>query len=114
MGQFGGIIMVRNGEVLNQVSDYGTYYNRRTHAHKIRALLKRWYEFLTSDRSWRLIPNRAWEHRSMPFDAHFDDDFCFYFRTREEMLRFKARFKSSHVMRLSDGQWRRARSTARG
>ena len=111
IGQFGGIIMVRHGEVLNLVRDYSVDYNRRTHAREIRALLKRWNEFLTADRPWRLIPHRAWEHRSMPFDAHFNDDFWFYFRTREEMVRFKARFKSSHLVRLSDGKWKRVRAS---
>lgn len=110
MGQFGGILIVAHGEVVNLVRDYAMNYNRRSHGREIRSLLKRWNEFLTAERPYRLFSPLAWKHRSMPFDAHFDDDFWFYFRTREEVTRFKARFKSSHLMRRSDGEWRPARA----
>ena len=45
--------------------------------------------FLTEGRDFRLMPDAAWKHRSMPFDAHFDGDFWFYFRTRKEMARLQ-------------------------
>jgi hypothetical protein len=107
MGAFGGVIVIVDGEVNNAVRDYETRYDRRAHARDVRASLRRWGAFLTADRPWRLIPHAAWEHRSMPFDAHFDDDFWFYFRTREEMAAFRARYRSSHAMRRNGREWRR-------
>ena len=102
--------MVRDGETVNLVEDYGAPgYSRRTHGRKIRAALKRWGDFLTGDRDWRLIAQSPWEHASIPFDAHFDDDFWFYFRTRDEMARFKARYRTAMPLRRVDGQWKRTR-----
>jgi len=109
-GQFGGILVVQHGEVCDLVRDYGAEYDRRAHGREVRALLKRCQSFLTDGRPWRLRPRRAWRYRSLPFDAHFDDGFWFYFRTREELVRFKARFPSSQVMCWRDGQWRPARA----
>lgn len=43
----------------------------------------------------------------MPFDAHFDDDFWFYFRSREDMARFKARYRAAMPLRRVDGEWKR-------
>ena len=57
----------------------------------------------------KAMPDAAWTHRSMPFDAHFDDDFWFYFRSRDEMTRFKARYKSTWAMQRVNGEWKRTR-----
>ena len=64
----------------------------------------------TEDRPWRVMARAPWKHKSMPFDAHFDDDFFFYFRTRDELAGFRERFKSIGVMRFAEGSWRPARS----
>ena len=109
MGQFGGALMVLDGEVTNVVRDYIGGYDRRAHGREVRALLKRWGQFLTEARPWRLIPRRVWDHTPIPFDAHFDDDFWFYFRTREDLARFKGKYKSGGVMRRTDGEWKSAR-----
>ena len=58
---------------------------------------------LAPDRPFRLVPEAAWNHRSMPFDAQFGGDFHFYFRTREDMTRFNSRYKSSDAMQQKDG-----------
>ena len=110
MGAFGGIVMVLNGEVTNLVEDYGERgYTRRAHARRIRAAMKRWGDFLDADRDWRLVAHEPWEHRSMPFDAHFDDDFWFYFRSREEMARFRARYGGTMPLRRVGKEWKRTR-----
>ena len=85
MGDFGGILLVRNGTTENLVRDYDADYDRRTHRRQIARALRGWMAFLTEGRDFRLMPDAAWKHRSMPFDAHFDDDFWFYFRSRDEM-----------------------------
>ena len=110
MGQFGGIVMVHQDEVVDLVRDYDRKYSRRQHAREIEKILRRWGIWLTDGRDWRLIPHEAWKHGSMPFDAHFDDDFWFYFKTRDELARFKARYKASHVMRREGDIWVRARA----
>jgi hypothetical protein len=110
MGQFGGILVVLNGEVINLVRDYNLDYSRRSHGREVREVLRRWSLFLTEDRPWRVVARAPWEHRSMPFDAHFDGDFWFYFRTRDELACFRERYKSRGVMRHTEGSWRRARS----
>ena len=109
MGDFGGVLMALDGEVVNLVRDYDVDYNRRTHGREIHALLKRWGTFLTADRTWRLMPETAWRHGSMPFDAHFDGDFWFFFRTREEMAAFRNRDRTSRALGLVDGKWKRLR-----
>jgi len=109
MGSFGGILMALDGEVTNLVRDYDAGYDRRSHRREVRALLKRWGQFLTEARPWRLVPNAAWASTPMPFDAHFDDDFWFYFLTREDLARFKGRYKSKGVMRRTNGRWGMAR-----
>ena len=109
MGAFGGVIVIVDGEVIDAVRDYEQGYDRRSHVRAVRAALKRWNGLLCGDRPWRLIPHCAWEHRSMPFDAHFDDDFWFYFRTREEMAGFRARYRSAHPQRREGKEWRRTR-----
>jgi hypothetical protein len=108
MGQFGGVIMMLNGEHVDLVRDYDADYRPRAHAREVRALLKRWYWFLTVDRSWRLIADVHLSKRSIPYDAHFDDDGWFYFRTREELAQFRARYRSRHVMHRVKARWRRA------
>ena len=45
----------------------------------------------------------------MPFDAHFDDDFWFYFRSREEMARFRTRYGGNLPQRRVNGAWKAAR-----
>jgi hypothetical protein len=110
MGQFGGIIMVLDGEVINLVRDYDASYSKRAHSQVIRAVLKRWGLFLVEGRPWRVVPNAARKHGSMPFDAHFDGDFWFYFRTRKEVAQFRERYKSKWVLRRTADGWRRARS----
>ena len=110
IGQFGGVLTVLDGEVVDLVRDYRVVdYSRRAHGRQIRALLKRFHPFLIDGRPWRLVPHAAWERRFMPFDAHFDDDSWFYFRTRDEIVRFKRRYKWRGVMRRADHGWVRAR-----
>ena len=110
MGSFGGIVMGLNGEVTDLVEDYGEpAYSRRSQSRRIRAALDRWGESLTAGRDWRLVPDQAWEHRSMPFDAHFDDDFWFFFRSREEMSGFRERYRTMMPLRRVGGEWKRTR-----
>ena len=110
MGAFGGIVMVLNGEVTNLVEDYGERgYTRRVHLRRVRGALERWGKFLDADRDWRLVAHEPWEHRSMPFDAHFDDDFWFYFRSREEMARFRTRYGGAVPFRRVGREWKRTR-----
>ena len=110
MEQFGGVLMVLDGAVADRVSTYDSTYDGRQHGREVRALLKRWFEHLTADRDWRLVcdPGRR---KSVPFDAHFDDDLRFYFRTRDELARFRRRYKSGAVMRRDGRKWRPARAT---
>lgn len=82
MGDFGGIVRALGGEAVNMVRDYG---------------------------DWRLFAHSPWEHRSMPVDAHFDDDLWFYFRTREEMAGFRARYRTSIPLRRIEKKWKRTR-----
>lgn len=109
MGDFGGILLVRDGTTENLVRDYDADYDRRAHKRQIARALRGWMAFLTESRDFRLMPDAAWTHRSMPFDAHFDGDFWFYFRSRDEMASFKARYKSAWTMQRVKGEWRRAR-----
>lgn len=112
MGDFGGILLVREGTTENLVRDYDSDYDRRVHQRQIARALRGWMAFLTEGRDFRLMPDAAWNHRSMPFDAHFDDDFWFYFRTREEMAAFGRRYKSARTMRRAGEEWKRIRITA--
>jgi len=45
----------------------------------------------------------------MPFDTHFNDDFFFYFRSLDEMTRFRARYESTGTMRRVGKEWKRVR-----
>ena len=47
----------------------------------------------------------------MPFDAQFDGDFRFYFRSQEEMAAFRRRYKSAGTMRRIGREWKRVRIT---
>jgi hypothetical protein len=109
MGDFGGIIVTLEGETRDLVRTYDVDYNQIVHSRQIARVLSQWSEFLASDRPYRLVPDSAWNHRAVRFDAHFDDDFWYYFRTREEMARFRSRHKSSHAMRRNNGTWNRIR-----
>lgn len=110
MGSFGGIVMALNGELTNLVEDYGEAgYSRRAHARRIRAATNHWGDFLSADRDWRLLAHEPWEHRSMSVDAHFDDDFWFYFRSRQEMARFRARYGGMMSLRRVGKEWKRTR-----
>jgi hypothetical protein len=109
MGDFGGIVLVRDGMTEDLVRDYDADYDRRAHKRQIARALRGWMAFLTEGRGFRLMPDAAWTHRSMPFDAHFDGDFWFYFRSREEMSGFKARYKSAWTMQRVEGEWKRVR-----
>jgi hypothetical protein len=111
MGDFGGILLVWDGTTENLVRDYDADYDRRAHKRQIARGLRGWMAFLAEGRDFRLMPDAAWTHRSMSFDAHFDGDFWFYFRSREEMTRFKARYESTWTMRRVNGEWRRIRLT---
>jgi hypothetical protein len=113
MGSFGGIVIALDGEVIDLVRDYGAGYNRRAHAREIRRALDRWDARLTGDRPWRVMPDAPWKHLSTPVDAHLDDGWWLYFRTREEMAAFRARYPSSHPMRREGREWRRTRYPAR-
>jgi hypothetical protein len=110
MGAFGGILMVREGRCVNLVKDYEGIYNRRAHAREIRAMLKEWNAFLTADRPVAVVPHAAWEHRSMPFDAHFNDDFMFFFRTADDLARFRRRYRTSPALKREGNSWVRARA----
>lgn len=117
MGDFGGVIVCLDGETHNLVRDYDAHYVRRAHSREITRLLRRWSTFLEAKRDWCLVPDEAWKHTPIPFDAHFDDDFVFYFHSREDLARFKARYKTSRAMRRLDGKWKPARpqvAAARG
>jgi hypothetical protein len=81
MGNFGGAVMVLDGQVTDLVSGYGGDYARATHARAIRRLAKRWGAFLTNEREWCVVPKKAVEPGSLPFDAHFDDNLWFFFST---------------------------------
>jgi hypothetical protein len=109
MGDFGGIIVSLNGQSHNLVRDYDVGYVRRTHSREITRLLRRWNGFLTEGRDYCLVPRRPWERPSMPFDAHFNDDFMFYFRSRESIVKFKNRYKSMMAMRRIGNEWTRTR-----
>jgi hypothetical protein len=110
MGSFGGLLVVLNGEVTDLVEDYGTAeYSRRAHKRRIRKALDGWGAFLTAGRDWRLVPKEPWVRLSRPFDAHFDEDGWYYFRSRDEMLKFRARYGALAASRRVDGEWRRTR-----
>ena len=109
MGNFGGVVIVLGGKVTNLVLDYGPDYDRRSHAREVRRIMKAWGDWLTLERPWSVDPKTAVEPGSLPFDAHFDDDFRFFLRTREEAAAFRARFGGGRVMRRVEGKWRRAR-----
>jgi hypothetical protein len=109
MGDGGGVILVRDGRVENLVRGYDAAYSRRRHMRDIARALRGWYAFLTKDRDFRLVPDAAWDHPSMPFDAHFDGDFWFYFRTREEVAAFGRRYASTRAMRRVGNEWKRMR-----
>lgn len=111
MGDFGGILLVRDGTTENLVRDYDTDYDRRSHTRQIARALRGWMEFLTGGRDFRLMPDAGWTHRTMPFDAQFDGDFWFYFRSRKEMAAFKRRYKSAWTMRRNGEEWKRVRIT---
>jgi hypothetical protein len=107
MGQFGGILLAMNGRFKDCVRGYDTNYDHRQHRREVRVLLKQWASQLVPGRPWRLMPDTPWRHRYMPFDARFEDDGWFYFRTREEMAAFKARYRCRYIMRRVGRTWRR-------
>ncbi len=111
MGDFGGILLVRDGKTENLVRDYDADYDRRIHKRQIARALRGWMAFLTEGRDFRLMPDAAREHRAMPFDAHFDGDFWFYFRRSDEMASFRRRYKSAWTMRRTGSEWHRVRLT---
>jgi hypothetical protein len=114
MGSFGGVIVATDGALTNLVEHYGVEgYSRQRHARQIRRALDRWRGLLSEGRDWRIVAMTPWEHRSMPFDAHFDDDFWFYFRTREEMAAFRARYGGRMPLRRVRGEWKRTRLGAK-
>ncbi len=49
MGDFGGILLVRDGTTENLVRDYDADYDRRTHKRQIARALRSWFAFLTED-----------------------------------------------------------------
>ena len=49
----------------------------------------------------------------MPFDAHFDDGFWFYFRSRTEMAKFRARYGGNLPLRRAHGAWTATRLSRR-
>lgn len=110
MGNFGGIVMALRGEALDLVQDYDRNYDRRVHKRSIRELLHVWMDSLTRDRPFLAMPGDGWSLGSMPFDAHFDEDFWFYFRTRQEAAAFTARYKSASTA----GEKRRGNGGKRG
>ena len=109
MSNFGGVVMVLDGEVTDLVRSYGPKYDRRGHGREVRRAAKRWGDFLTAERPWCVVPKKAIEPGSVPFDAHFDDNFWFFLRTREEMAAFRAHYGAVRSMRRVDGKWRGTR-----
>lgn len=109
MGSFGGLLLVLDGQLTDLVEDYGAEYSRRAHGRRIRKALDGWGAFLTAGRDWRIMPKEPWLRRSRPFDAHFDEDDWYYFRSRDEMLKFRARYGALAAYRRVDGEWRRTR-----
>ena len=108
MDQFGGIVMCIDKKFVNLVREYDARYNPRVHGAEVHKALKGWFARLTDQREWRLMANTG-RRRSVPFDAHFDDDDRFYFRTREDLVRFKKRYESGAVMKRTGRTWRPAR-----
>lgn len=106
MGDFGGVIVTLNGETPNLVRDYDGDYVRRAHSREIKRVLGQWMAFLEEGRDSCLVPDKAWTHPSMPFDAHFADDCVFFFRRREEVARFKGKYKTSGAMQRVKGVWK--------
>jgi hypothetical protein len=94
---------------VEQLLHVASGYSRRSQTRRIRKALDRWGELLTVRRDWRIFAVDPWEHRSMPFDAHFDGDFWFYFRTREEMAAFRERYGGRMPLRRVGGEWKRTR-----
>lgn len=110
MGSFGGIVMVLDGKVTDLVRDYRVRgYSRAAHARQVRAAIKRWAKITSGGRDWRVIAHHPWDRGRMPFDAHLDDDFWFYFKTREEMMRFRKHYRTSRPQRRLNGEWKRTR-----
>lgn len=107
MGTYGGVVLVMDGEVTDLVKDYNTDYDRRTHRRQVRKAIDTWGEAVTAGYDWRLIAHEPWTHTSMPFDARFDDDFWFFFRTRDEMLGFRARYGGRMTLRRVGKEWKR-------
>jgi hypothetical protein len=107
LGQAGGVVIVIEGQVHDLVRDYDADYDRRQHTKEVRAILKRLEEDMLEGRAWRILPRNAWKHRYMPFDAWFAEDGWFYFRTRDEMASFAARYRAQAPMRLAGGVWKR-------
>ncbi|HXG88036.1 MAG TPA: hypothetical protein VNJ02_06855 [Vicinamibacterales bacterium] len=108
MEQFGGVLAVIDGKLTNLVRDYSGKYNTRSHAREIKALLKRWFEHLTASRDWRLMALTG-RRKSVPFDAHFDDDDRFFFLTPEDLVRFKTRYDGGAAMRRVGRTWTKTR-----
>jgi hypothetical protein len=92
-GDFGGLVFGFGGHTHDLVRDYGATYSLRAHRYTIRRLLREWMAFLTDGRPFRVVPGPSWKPGAMPFDAHFDEDCCFYFRTRREAWRFGKRYR---------------------
>jgi hypothetical protein len=109
MEQFGGIVMGLEGTAVDLVRKYDDCYDPRAHRREVRAALRDWFRFLTDGRDWRLMADTG-RRRSVPFDAHFDDDERFYFRSREDLARFKQKIKSGAVMKRTGKMWRGARA----
>jgi hypothetical protein len=107
LGQAGGVVVVMDGQVQDLVRDYDTDYDRRQHTREVRVALKGLDAFLLDRRPWRIAPWAPWEHRYIPFDAWFGEDWWFYFRTLKEMAEFSARYRCRYPMRLVNGKWRR-------
>lgn len=98
-GTYGGLVACVGGEYRNQVQYQGdekaTNYQKRV----ISGLQKRWQAAIIARRPWVLFPESPWDFGFIPFDATFDDDFMFYFRTREEMAAFRKRYRVKRAAR---------------
>jgi hypothetical protein len=106
--ELGGLLTVMDGVVSDCVQTYTADYDRRAQRGEVSTLVTHWFERLTAGRDWRLTADTG-DRKSLPVDAHFDDDFRFYFQTRDELARFKRRYKSAAVMRRDGWLWRPAR-----
>lgn len=60
---------------------------------------------LTAGRDWQLQATDIGRFESLPFDALFDDDFWMFFRSRDDLVRFRARYQIRWAQQRVNGEW---------